>query len=300
MKAVVHRLSKLKFRTFKVSYSPTYTNYILNHIATSPSHPLYTSQRRRQQQHKKEGLWWHATNGVDISKSGCVRTWARRRLRQAFVAALKQKGYDETGKLVDATALQDQRDVMNVVRLGRNVDLTGSLRMHGVGPLIPAKFETVKEEMRGIVDALIQSSVDTALGLAGEGEKTSGLGQRSARAGAPEQSRRPHERRPLAVPSVPRKRLEVAAKPSRMKPQAASAEAQLRTRRRSTGPAEERITPRSLQAKPQDNATNRLEKARFTYNASEEPPARASRARRLVTDLDRGTGRRINMSDRNG
>ncbi|KAF2629676.1 hypothetical protein BU25DRAFT_318788, partial [Macroventuria anomochaeta] len=162
MKAVVHRLSKLNLKTFRVSYSPTYTNFLLNHIATHPSHPLYISQRRKQQEHKKEGLWWHATNGIDISKSGCVRTWARRRLRQAFVEELKAKGYDETGRLVDVDAMQEKRDVTNVVRLGRSVDLTGSLRIHGVGPLIPAKFNTVKEEMRGIVEALVQSSVDTA------------------------------------------------------------------------------------------------------------------------------------------
>jgi hypothetical protein len=181
MKAVVHRLSKLSLKTFKVSYSPSYTNYILNHIATNVQHPLYLSQRRRQTEHKKEGLWWHATNGTDISKSSCVRTWARRRLRQAFTGALKDRGYAENGAFVDKEKLSHRVDIMNVVRLGRNIDLTGSLRIHGMAPLIPAKFEAVKEEIGGIVDALIQGAVDTALGFAGEGEKSSGLGYRSAR-----------------------------------------------------------------------------------------------------------------------
>lgn len=195
MKTVAYRLSKLNLKTIKVSYSPTYNNFLVNHIAINPAHPLYITQKRRQNEHKKEGLWWHATNGTDISKSGCVRTWARRRLRQAFVEELKAKGYDETGKLVDSTAMQDRRDVVNVLRLGRSVDLVGSLRMHGVGPLLPAKFETVKADVRGLIEALVQSSVDNALGFAGEGEKSSGLGQRSMRAGLSAQHRKTQQKR---------------------------------------------------------------------------------------------------------
>ena len=258
MKAVVHRLSKLQLKTFKVSYSPTYTNFILNHIATNPSHPLYISQRRRKQGHRKEGLWWHATNATDISKSGCVRTWARRRLRQAFVEELKAKGYDETGRLVDSTAMQDRRDVMNVVRLGRSVDLTGSMRMHGVGPLISAKFETVKDEMRGIIEALVQNAVDTALGFAGEGEKSSGLGQRSARAGALSQSRKAQERRPTTAPVMsgalkkkPGRTIVDAAKELlRVKPQA-SPQAPPRARDTPDGPRKTGAASPPLRVKPQ-------------------------------------------------
>lgn len=260
MKIAVSRLSKLKLKTVKVSYSPTYTNFILNHIATNPAHPLYISQRRRQQEHKKDGLWWHATNGTDISKSGCVRTWARRRLRQAFVEELQAMGYDETGKLVNATAMQDRRDVMNVLRLGRSVDLAGSLRMHGVGPLIPAKFEQVKEEVRGIIETLVQSSVDTALGFEGEGKKSSGLGQRPARAGAQPQSRKVQKKRTAVVPATsnaaqkvpdsavieaakallrakpqmslqPPKRTATATQPPRMKPQTEGPKTAPRARR---------------------------------------------------------------------
>lgn len=282
MKAVVHRLSKLKLKTFKVSYSPTYTNYILNHIATNPSHPLYISQRRRQQEHKKEGLWWHATNGIDISKSGCVRTWARRRLRQAFVEELRDKGYDEMGKLVNKNAMQGRSDVMNVLRLERSIDLTGSLRMHGVGPLIPARFETVKEEMRGIVDALIQSAVDTALGFRGEGAKSSGLGQRSAPSFAPPSTLRQQERKAVVVPktlgrntgatkelpmrksqkvseeymgrvertSVPREADALSESP-RMKPQAVSREASPRSRNTLVKTTKAGATPEPSRVKPQ-------------------------------------------------
>jgi hypothetical protein len=265
MNAVIRRLSNLKLTTFKVSYSPSYTSYIPHIIATNPSHPLYITQRRRQQELKKEGLWWHATNGTDLSKKSTVRTWARRRLRQAFVEELKAKGYDKTGKLVEANAMQERRDVMNVVRLGRSVDLTGSLRMHGVGLLIPAKFEAVKKEMRGIVDALVQGAVDTALGFGGTGEMSNGLRQRP-------QSRRPQERGSVAAPSAHQKKTRSEKEPRRVTSSVASAQALLGTdntlnRPRKTGTASE--PPRKKQkaascdAAPRTrNASTRLDKAK--------------------------------------
>ncbi|KAG9197793.1 hypothetical protein G6514_001018 [Epicoccum nigrum] len=196
MPSVAHRLSKLKVTTFKPSYSPTYFNLSTNHIASNPSHPLCVSQRRRQQERPKRGLWWCATMGLDISKSSCVRNWARRRLRHALVEALKAKGYDEAGKLVDREAMRDEPVVQQVLARGRSMDLMGTLRMHGVSPLLPAKFETVRADMRGVVAALVQTAVDKALGVAGEGQKTGRLDQRSARAGAPTQLRRQEEGRP--------------------------------------------------------------------------------------------------------
>lgn len=242
MKTVVTRLSKLKLKTFKVSYSPTYTSYIPRIIASNPSHPLYITQRRRQQGQRKEGLWWHATNGTDISKKSTVRTWARRRLRQAFVEELKVKGYDETGKLVDATALE-RRDVINVIKTGRSVDLIGSLRMHGVAPLVPAKFETVKEEMRGVVDALVQSAVDQALGFAGEGERSGGLRQRP-------QNRRPLGSRPVAAPMASRKILSHTEETLRVTPLVASAQALLKGNDASEEPRKTGAAPAPLRMKP--------------------------------------------------
>jgi hypothetical protein len=200
MPSIAHRLSKLKLTTFKPSYSPSYANLSTNHIASNTAHPLCIAQRRRQQERPRHGLWWCATTGLDVSKSSCVRTWARRRMRHALLEALKAKGYDEKGKLVDKEAMKDEPVVQQVLARGRSMDLMGTLRMHGINPLLPAKFETVQADMRSIVGALVMTAVDNALGVVGEGQKTSGLDQRSARAGAQPQSRRQEERRPGAVP----------------------------------------------------------------------------------------------------
>ncbi|KAF3008970.1 hypothetical protein E8E13_011474 [Curvularia kusanoi] len=180
MPSVVYRLSKLQLSTFKASYSPLYTTTLTpNYIAANTQHPLSALQRRRQQERKKEGLWWNATNGLEISRSGCVRTWARRRMRQAFLEELKAKGYDETGKLVRVAPMQDRPEIMNVLRRGHSIDLKGTLRLHGSEALIPAKFEAVKKEMREIIEALLQGSVDIALGFMDEGKTTSRLKKNS-------------------------------------------------------------------------------------------------------------------------
>ena len=198
----LNRLNKLKLTTFKPSYSPSYANLSTNHIASNPHHPLCVSQRRRQQERSKRGLWWCATTGLDVSKSSCVRTWARRRMRHALLEELKAKGYDEVGRLVDREAMRDEPVVQQVLKRGRSMDLMGTLRLHGINPLLPAKYETVKKDMRSIVAALVQTAVDNALGVAGEGQKTAGYDQLSTRAGAPAQPHRQEEKRSGAVPAA--------------------------------------------------------------------------------------------------
>jgi hypothetical protein len=224
MPSIAHRLSKLKLTTFKPSYSPSYANLSTNHIASNTAHPLCIAQRRRQQERPRHGLWWCATTGLDVSKSSCVRTWARRRMRHALLEALKAKGYDEKGKLVDKEAMRDEPVVQQVLARGRSMDLMGTLRLHGINPLLPAKFETVQADMRRIVGALVMTAVDNALGVAGEGQKTGGLDTRSARAGAPSQLRGQEERRPGAVPAA---RTVWGKKPESRRPESKTVQAAL-------------------------------------------------------------------------
>jgi hypothetical protein len=154
--AVSSLLAKHLPKTFKVSYAPEYRNFIINHIATDHSHPLHETQRRRQAERKEEGLWWHATTGVDLNKSSCVRAWARRRLRNAIKDELKARGYDENGKFVNLKSLPNRADLMNVLRAGRSLDLKGSLRFHVQPPLIPAKYVEVRAETGAVIEAVIR------------------------------------------------------------------------------------------------------------------------------------------------
>ncbi|KAL1792418.1 hypothetical protein ACET3X_008925 [Alternaria dauci] len=147
-------LAKRLPKTFKVTYTPAYKTLIVNHVTSDPSHPLHETQRRRQAERKKEGLWWHATAGVDLNKSSCIRTWARRRLRNAVVDELKARGYDETGKFANAKIVPQRADLMARVVAGQTLDLKGSLRLHVQAPLIPAKYVDIRAEAGAVIDAV--------------------------------------------------------------------------------------------------------------------------------------------------
>ncbi|KNG50193.1 hypothetical protein DDE82_008880 [Stemphylium lycopersici] len=157
MKSVFSLIAKQQPKTFKVSYAPDYKNFIVNHVATDPSHPLHETQKRRQAERKKEGLWWHATTGVDLNKSSCVRAWARRRLRNAIKEELRERGYDENGMFVDLKSVQGRPDLMNVLRAGKSLNLSGSLRLHVQPPLIPAKYADVRAETGHVIEAMLSS-----------------------------------------------------------------------------------------------------------------------------------------------
>ncbi|KAF2130926.1 hypothetical protein P153DRAFT_365551 [Dothidotthia symphoricarpi CBS 119687] len=146
MKSIFSLLARQQLKTFKVNYAPEYKTFIIHHVCTDQSHPLNEAQRRRQREWKKEGLWWHATTGVDLSKSSCVRAWARRRLRNAVTEELKARGYDEKGKPLDGASVKGKSD------------LTGSLRLHAQLPLLPATYVDVKEEVGKVLDMLLEGA----------------------------------------------------------------------------------------------------------------------------------------------
>lgn len=140
-----------------VSYAPEYKNFIVNHVVSDASHPLHETQKRRQAERKKQGLWWHATTGVNLSKSSCVRAWARRRLRNAVKDELKERGYDDHGMFVNAKAIQDRPDLVDLLKAGKKLDLTGSLRLHVQEPLIAAKYAEVRTETGSVIEAVVQA-----------------------------------------------------------------------------------------------------------------------------------------------
>lgn len=155
-------IAKQTPKTFKVYYTRVYKSLFPHHVATDPSHPLYETQRRRQAEKKQEGLWWHATASADSAKSSCIRTWARRRLRNAVVDELKARGYDETGKFAKPKIVPQRADLMARVGAGQTLDLKGSLRLHVQAPLIPAKYLDIRAEAGAVIDALESATTNGA------------------------------------------------------------------------------------------------------------------------------------------
>lgn len=161
---------------------------------------------------------------------------------------LEERGYDQSGRLVDVDKVQDLY-VQRVVKSGRNADLTGSLRLHGVPSLVPAKYGKVKKEIREVVDMLVQSALDSALELRGE-----------ASSGGPVTSR-PQNQRTQAVAtrgSIVKKTVPTEQQPLRRKP-TASPEVPLRVRTAHAAPRMKPKGPAQGAPRAEKSSKSRLE-----------------------------------------
>lgn len=157
-KAVSSLLSHFQPKLFRLNYSPSYTTFIPHHILNDPQHPLHLQRKREYASRKQEGLWWHVTSNADLAKSSVVRNTCRKRLRKAFADALRERGFDEHGRLVEIGALERHLGKSETWVKGQKKDiaLTGSLRFHVMGPLIPAKYVDMKNETGMVLEALLE------------------------------------------------------------------------------------------------------------------------------------------------
>lgn len=143
---------------FKTSYSPEYKTFLPSHVLNNLFHPLHVTQARRARHRKREGLWWHVTAGSETSNSSFVRTWARRRLREAVVQELKARGYDENGKVIKKSKIQEDDRLLHRQTASQLQDITGSLRLHVEVPILQAKFVDVKLAAGHIVRILAEGT----------------------------------------------------------------------------------------------------------------------------------------------
>lgn len=157
MKAIARLLSRFQPKTFRINYTPEYKTFFQPHAASDPLHPLHILRVREIKERKREGLWWHVTSGAESSKSSVVRSWCRRRLRNAFIEVLKDRGFDEFGRRVDAVALTDQHKASgHILECKQASSLTGSVRLHVKPTLVAAKYADVREEAAAVVDILVE------------------------------------------------------------------------------------------------------------------------------------------------
>ncbi|KAF2201347.1 hypothetical protein GQ43DRAFT_349635, partial [Delitschia confertaspora ATCC 74209] len=147
--------------TFECYYQPAYKYFFPNNIVNDRTHPLHIAGLRKRRDRPKEGLWWIVSVGSATSKARVVRSWLRRRLRNAFIEELKNRGFDENGKgIVMSRRAQGEGGgaVMEEVDKAQGMrELRGSLRLHAISPLITAKFEDVKKETAFVVNALVSA-----------------------------------------------------------------------------------------------------------------------------------------------
>ncbi|KAF2651968.1 hypothetical protein K491DRAFT_555760, partial [Lophiostoma macrostomum CBS 122681] len=141
---------------FSCSYSSTYSYLITHHILREPYHPLHTRIARKHAERQKTGLWWHVTISLDSSKTKVVRTWLRRRLRDAFIAELEARHMTEDGGLSAGSGREDLPRIQELLQTGKSLSLKGSVKLHAQSPLVAAKFVDVRKETGQVIDALLK------------------------------------------------------------------------------------------------------------------------------------------------
>ena len=160
-------LRHLKLRIFTVQYfSRHFLWYGTANILSDPAHPLYIATLRRSKTADRSGLWWTAAGTFAVGKKRVVRSWAARRLRNAFVEALANRGFDRDGKWIVESAKEDgkrdgkanrtaQGSVMQDIKLvDKRRNLTGTLRIQANPVILTVKFDAVKQEAGRLVDEL--------------------------------------------------------------------------------------------------------------------------------------------------
>jgi hypothetical protein len=156
MTSAAKLLAKCKFSYFYSSYSPTYSFLIKHHVLSDQYHPLFTRIYRKHAERKRAGLWWHVTMGLDSSKTKVVRTWLRRRLRNAFIDELEARNISEDGKLGAGNERAHLPTIQGFLQRGESVSLEGSVKLHAQTPLVAAKYADVRKETGMVIDALLE------------------------------------------------------------------------------------------------------------------------------------------------
>ena len=116
------------------------TGYELTALAASDErHPFHIAINRRLASWDPNRLHWNIKCPISLSKKRVVRSWATRRFRDAFLAELKQTGYDALGR-ADTNAPSGTGD--KNPRRTRN--LTGALNVTLTPAAVTAPYPDVK------------------------------------------------------------------------------------------------------------------------------------------------------------
>ncbi|GAM89626.1 hypothetical protein ANO11243_076650 [Dothideomycetidae sp. 11243] len=121
------------------------TSTRLAKLAQDERHPLSEVAARQLRIHATHPLNWHVATSTTVSRSSCVRNWARRRVQSAFKAALRERGWDEHGRVLDQSR--------EFAAVG---DLKGWVRINVDQPVVESTFADVKARAAKALQLVIQ------------------------------------------------------------------------------------------------------------------------------------------------
>ena len=103
-----------------------------------PTHALSPMFFQRWQT-RQEPFWWSVVTRKDIEKHRTVRSWVARRLRHAFIEALRKKGYGPDGNRID----------------GNGEPLIGTAQLLPQASIKTKKFSDLEHQADLTVDAIL-------------------------------------------------------------------------------------------------------------------------------------------------
>ncbi|KAF2737516.1 hypothetical protein EJ04DRAFT_510174 [Polyplosphaeria fusca] len=156
MSQAIQKIPKQNFTCFHLLLNSSYKAFKLHPFLKDVQHPLNPVYQRKRDARDQTGLWWHVTVNSKSAKKKVVKSWLRRRLRNAFIESLKERGVDEDGKLVcDAKGYKHTGILGQMLEQGQELSLKGSLNLQALNPLVTAKFADVKKQTGKVVDTML-------------------------------------------------------------------------------------------------------------------------------------------------
>ncbi|OJD24993.1 hypothetical protein ACJ73_03639 [Blastomyces percursus] len=148
---------------FSVSYTPENRptwrakklscDLFVNMYAVQPKIDYMWATREKGQ------LWWSASAQSDIaSERSVIRSWCARRVRTAFRDALRERGYDKTGRRIPDTEQRERQKPQQRRQAGqppsRLEALEGTLEIHFRLAVKAAKYTDIVREAGAVIEMI--------------------------------------------------------------------------------------------------------------------------------------------------
>ena len=148
----ISRRERSPFPLQKSKFTSFVWQYILNHepplhvqtYISDSYHVLHHKYKRKYERRPRDTLWWTASTGMATSNKSVVRHYCSRKMRNAFINALKIRGYDKDGRIPSSEEFPNGRD-----------GILGSARFGCLKPMITIDAAALDEECLAIVDNII-------------------------------------------------------------------------------------------------------------------------------------------------
>ncbi|KAG5293183.1 hypothetical protein I7I50_03505 [Histoplasma capsulatum G186AR] len=145
-------------RYFAVRYTPENTPTLRAKRFSNDSHiNLYALRPKIEYMwamREKGCLWWSASTHGDItSERSVIRSWCARRVRTAFRDALKERGYDKTGRRIQAIK-QHEQQIQDGRPLSQLEALKGTLEINFRLAVKAAEYTDIVREAGILIDGI--------------------------------------------------------------------------------------------------------------------------------------------------